>query len=147
MAEIEARPVPAANRYVPSEPFWHGARAGRLMLQMCLDTGRFQHPPHPLSVYTGSQNVAWRPVSGRGTLYAVTVIRVPGPGLAGRLPLTVATVELAEGVRLIANIIDSPPQEVRIGAAVTLAWDRLGDGTPYPAFRTLAQGEASDAQD
>ena len=146
MAETEARPVPAANRYVPSQPFWDGAREGRLMLQMCLDTSRFQHPPHPLSVYTGSQNVAWRQVSGLGTIYAVTVVRVPGPGLAGRLPLTVATVELAEGVRLIANIIDSPPERVGIGAAVELAWDPLGDGTPYPAFRTLAQG-AADAQD
>ncbi len=146
MAETEARPVPAANRYVPSQPFWDGAGEGRLMLQMCLDTGRFQHPPHPLSLYTGSQNVAWRQVSGLGTIYAVTVVRVPGPGLAGRLPLTVATVELAEGVRLIANIIDSPPERVGIGAAVELAWDPLADGTPYPAFRTLAQG-AADAQD
>lgn len=146
MAETEARPVPAANRYVPSQPFWDGAREGRLMLQMCLDTGRFQHPPHPLSVYTGSQNVAWRQMSGLGTIYAVTVVRVPGPGLAGRLPLTVATVELAEGVRLIANIIDSPPERVGIGAAVELAWDPLADGTPYPAFRTLTQG-AADAQD
>lgn len=146
MAETEGRPVPAANRYVASQPFWDGAREGRLMLQMCLDTGRFQHPPHPLSVYTGSQNVEWRQVSGLGSIYAVTVVRMPGPGLAGRLPLIVATVELVEGVRLIANIIESVAESVRIGAAVELAWDHLGDGTPYPAFRTLAQGEA-DAQD
>jgi uncharacterized OB-fold protein len=146
MAETEARPVPAANRYVPSQPFWDGAREGRLMLQMCLDTGRFQHPPHPLSLYTGSQNLEWRQVSGLGSIYAVTVVRVPGPGLAGRLPLIVATVELVEGVRLIANIIESAAESVRIGTAVELAWDHLGDGTPYPAFLTLAQG-ATDAQD
>lgn len=140
MTETASRPVPPANLYVPSEIFWSEAKKGTLVLQFCADTNRFQHPPHPLSIYTGSQNVEWRPVSGKGTIYALTVIKVPGPGMAGRLPLTVATVELIEGIRIIANILDSAADTIRIGAPVTLTWDKLDNDTPYPAFRVEGTG-------
>jgi uncharacterized OB-fold protein len=134
MANI-SRPVPKPDVYVPTNPFWDGARAGKLMLQFCKDTQRFQHYPRPVSIYTGSRNLEWREVSGRGSIYACTIVRVPGPGLEGRLPLSVVTVELDEGVRIIANIIGSNPDEVAIGGRVVLAWDRLDGDTPYPAFR------------
>jgi uncharacterized OB-fold protein len=134
MADV-SRPVPKPDVYVPTKPFWDGARAGKLMLQFCTDTQRFQHYPRPVSIYTGSRNLEWREVSGNGRIYACTIVRVPGPGLEGRLPLSVVTVELDEGVRIIANIVGSHPDEVAIGGRVVLAWDRLDDDTPYPAFR------------
>jgi uncharacterized OB-fold protein len=62
-------------------------------------------------------------------------VRIPGPGVEGRLPLSIATVELDEGVRIIANIIGSNPEEVAIGRRVILAWDRLDGDAPYPAFK------------
>jgi uncharacterized OB-fold protein len=130
-----SRPAPKPDMYVPTKPFWEGARAGKLMLQFCTDTQRFQHYPRPVSIYTGSRNLEWREVSGKGEIYACTIVRVPGPGLEGRVPLSVATVELDEGVRIIANIIGSDPEEVTIGRRVILAWDRLDDDTPYPAFK------------
>jgi uncharacterized OB-fold protein len=130
-----SRPIPKPDDYVPSKPFWDGASAGKLMLQFCKDTQRFQHYPRPVSIYTGSRNVEWREVSGNGQIYACTTVRVPGPGLDGRLPLSVATVELDEGVRIIANVIESNPDEVKIGRRVALLWDHLDDGIPYPAFK------------
>jgi uncharacterized protein len=133
--ERPARPAPKPDVFVPTGPFWEGARHGRLVLQFCKDTGRFQHYPRPVSLYTGSRNLEWREVSGRGTVYAATTIRVPGPGLDGRLPLAVVTVELEEGVRILGNIVESEGKELAIGAWVELAWDRFGDGTLYPAFR------------
>jgi uncharacterized OB-fold protein len=137
MAEPDTRPAPKRNIYVPSDPFWDGARAGKLVLQFCLDTGRYQHLPRPVSIYTGSRNIEWREASGRGTIYARTVIRVPGAGVAGRLPLVAATVELEEGVRIIANIIGSQPDAVKIGLPVELCMDHLDGGVPYPAFRLV----------
>jgi uncharacterized OB-fold protein len=131
----ESRPVPKPDVYVPTRPFWDGARAGKLMLQFCKDTQRFQHYPRPVSIYTGSRNLEWRRVSGNGRIYACTIVRVPGPGLEGRLPLSIATVELDEGVRMIANIIDGSSNAVRVGDRVVLAWDQLDGGTPYPAFK------------
>jgi hypothetical protein len=137
MSDAASRPVPKPDVFVPTEPFWQGARDGKLMLQYCRDAGRFQHYPRPVSIYTGGRNLEWREVSGLGQIYACTVLRVPGPGLAGRVPLSLVTVELDEGVRILANIIETPLEDVRIGRRVVLAWDRLDGGVAYPAFRIV----------
>ena len=128
------RPVPKPNVYIDTTPFWNGVKAGKLVLQYCPETKQFQHYPRPVSIYTGKKNVEWREVSGKGTIYACTVIRIPGPGLEGRLPLCVATVDLDEGVRFIGNVLNCAPEDLKIGARVKLAWDKLNDETNYPAF-------------
>ncbi len=130
-----SRPTPKPNVYVNTTPFWEAAAKKELVLQYCEDTGAYQHYPRPVSIYTGSRNLSWRKVSGKGVIYAQTTIRIPGPGLEGRLPLAVATVELDEGVRMIANIIDSDPERIVIGARVELAWEPLDEGGFYPAFK------------
>jgi uncharacterized OB-fold protein len=136
-----ARPVPAQGAYVADQPFWDGARAGRLVLQYCPATNAFQHYPRPVSLATGSRRLEWRPVSGNGTIYAFTTLRVAGPGTADRVPLLIATVELDEGVRILANILEATAHEVRIGLRVCVAWDRLADDVPYPAFRPSSTHE------
>jgi uncharacterized OB-fold protein len=132
-----SRPIPKPSVYVDTQPFWDAARQGKLVLQFCLDTKRFQHYPRPVSIFTGSRNLEWREVSGKGTIYACTVIRVPGPGLEGRLPLSVVTVELDEGVRIIGNVLNVDPDTVAIGQRVEVAWDRLADDVQYPAFNVV----------
>jgi uncharacterized OB-fold protein len=138
MAEEKAdRPVPKPSVYIDTSPFWEGAKNGKLVLQFCKDTKQFQHYPRPVSIFTGSRNIEWREVSGKGSVYAVTTIRVPGPGLDGRLPLVVATVRLDEGVRILGNILDADPSEVTIDRRVELAWDPLSGDVKYPAFKLV----------
>jgi hypothetical protein len=141
--EKMGRPVPKPSTYVDTAPFWEGAKNGKLVLQYCKDTGRFQHYPRPVSIFTGSRNLEWREVSGKGTIYACTVIRVPGPGLDGRLPLSVVTVELDENVRIIGNILNADPNSVAIGQRVEVAWDRLGGDVKYPGFNIVEAGKAA----
>ena len=128
------RPVPRESAYTDTKPFWDGVRQGKLMLQYCTEAKKFQYYPRPVSIYTGRRTLEWREVSGMGSIYACTVVRIPGPGLDGRLPLCVATVELDEGVRMIANIVNCAPEDLAIGKRVMLAWDRLTDEQQYPAF-------------
>jgi uncharacterized OB-fold protein len=131
------RPAPKPSVYVDTAPFWEAAKQGKLVLQFCKDTNQFQHYPRPVSIFTGSRNLEWREVSGRGLVYACTVIRVPGPGLDGRLPLSVVTVELDEGVRMLGNIVNVEADKVAIGQRVEVTWDRLSDDFQYPAFRVV----------
>ncbi len=132
------RPVPPRNIFVASDAFWDGAQNGKLMLQYCPTSGRFQHIPRPISIHTGHRDLEWREASGRGTIYACTILRVPNPGVTHRLPLVVATVELEEGVRIIANIVESKAEDVKIGQNVELVFDKLEDDVAYPAFRIAA---------
>lgn len=129
-----ARPLPQRGVYVDTRPFWDGIDEGKLVLQYCTETDRFQHYPRPVSLYTGRRTLGWKEVSGEGVIYAHTAIRIPGPGLEGRLPLCVATVELDEGVRIIANVLDCQPEDLRVGRRVRLAWDHISNDQPYPAF-------------
>ncbi|MGD1066723.1 MAG: Zn-ribbon domain-containing OB-fold protein [Vulcanimicrobiaceae bacterium] len=137
MPEPSARPVPKIGTYVDSRPFWDGAREGKLVLQYCLDTGRFQHYPRPVSLYTGSRNLAWREVSGNGAVFACTIARVPAPGFSDLVPYVVATVQLDEGVRIIARIVGCAPEDVAIGMRVKVAFEELGDRR-YPVFEPAA---------
>ncbi len=131
------RPVPKANRFVDTETFWQGTKAGELWLQYCPDTKQFQHYPRPLSIYTGKRNLEWRQVAGTGVIYACTIVRVPGPGMEGRLPLSVVSVELDEGVRILGNVMNMEPDKVAIGQRVELAWDAIDAETAYPAFNVV----------
>jgi uncharacterized OB-fold protein len=129
-----ARPIPKQGVYVDTQPFWDGIAQGKLVLQYCTVAGRFQHYPKPVSSYTGRRTLEWRAVSGKGVIYAATVVRIPGPGVEGRIPLCVATVELDEGVRIIANILNCAPADLAVGKRVRLAVDHLAPEHPYPAF-------------
>lgn len=134
-AGASVRSVPRIGSYVDTQPFWDGIAAGKLVLQYCTEAKRFQHYPKPVSSYTGRRTLEWRETGGKGVIYACTVVRIPGPGLEGRLPLCVATVELDEGVRIIANIVNCAPEQMAIGKRVVLAWDPLTSEQNYPAFQ------------
>ncbi|MDP7547117.1 MAG: OB-fold domain-containing protein [Alphaproteobacteria bacterium] len=135
--EKKPRPVPKANRFVATDAFWQGTKQGELLLQYCPDSKQFQHYPRPISLQTGKRNLEWRKVSGQGVIYACTIVRVPGPGLEGRLPLSVATVELDEGVRILGNILNREPDAVAIGQRVELAWDAIDGDVQYPGFNVV----------
>jgi uncharacterized OB-fold protein len=104
------------------------------MLQRCNQTGKLQWPPRPVSVYTGQRDLGWVQASGDATLYSWTVTRSAWPGHEGRVPYICAYVKLAEGVRMLCNLIDCEPDQLKIGMDLRLVWDELDEGAPYPAF-------------
>lgn len=131
------RSLPRESLYVDSAQFWQGTREGRLLLQYCTKSGRFQHFPRPISLYTGGRALEWREVSGQGFVYAHTVLRTSGLGADGRLPCVLALIELDESVRILANLLGCAPGEVGIGDRVKLTWDELGGDARYPAFALI----------
>lgn len=80
-------------------------------------------------------DVEWRPAAGTGVAYAAGVHHKPGFGRSpGDGPDVVALVELAEGVRMMSNVVGVPPDDVVVGMPVALAWHRLADGRRLPMF-------------
>lgn len=47
-------------------------------------------------------------------------------------------IDLDEGVRMMANIIDSPPEAVRIGSRVRVCFEQVSDEITLPQFRLEA---------
>lgn len=102
--------------------FAEAALKGKLLLGLCRDTGQHFFYPRATSPFTLSPNVGYVEAAGTGTIYSVTVAR-------GKQPLALAFVELAEGPRMLTNIVECDLESVRIGQAVRLIWqEREGWG-------------------
>ena len=72
---------------------------------------------------------------GRGTVYSFSVVhRGPGP-FSAAVPFVVAYVELAEGPRVLTNIVGCEPEEVHIGQPVSVVFCDTGEGSALYRFR------------
>jgi uncharacterized OB-fold protein/acyl dehydratase len=116
-----------------TEFFWDGLREGELRIQRWGETLR--HPPGPMppdgSLDTKPDYVV---ASGRGTVYSFVVHHHP-PVPGKELPFVVALVELEEGVRVMAELLDASPDEVHIGLPVVAAFVKVDDDLTLPAWK------------
>ncbi len=55
-----------------------------------------------------------------GTLYSYTVVRVPPAGWPGPVPYILGQVELPEGPQVLAEVVDTPVEDLNIGIEVEL---------------------------
>jgi len=107
--------------------FDEAAQDGRLLLGLCRDTGRHFFYPRATSPFTLSPNVEFVTAAGTGTIYSVTVAR-------GKQPYALALVELAEGPRILTNIVECDLDTLRIGQAVRLMWQEREGRGPVAMF-------------
>jgi uncharacterized OB-fold protein len=123
-----------------TEPFWRAASEHRLVLPRCMTCGTFRFPPSPFCYRCRAQGVDWVGHDGAGSIYAFTVIRhaVIAP-VADALPLIAAVVELPDtnGCRMVGNVVDCDPIDVRIGLAVTVDWYDVRANESVPVFRVV----------
>jgi uncharacterized protein len=130
---------PGASVDYDSAPYFRGLLEHRLLVNRCTDCGTWHHPPGALCPNCHSEAVVAGPVSGRGVVHLVTLLR-QGPAAAGVDyavgPHPVVAVELDEqtGLRVTATVTGCAPTDVHVGQRVRLGWlDR--DGRPVLAFR------------
>lgn len=114
--------------------FWDGTRVGELRVQRCGACGERRHPPGPACPRCGALEPTYDVVSGRGTVYSYVVHRHP-PVPGKELPILLVLVELDEGVRMVGELLDADPDDVKIGAPVEVAWVRVDDDLTIPAWR------------
>ncbi len=146
MSEAILVDVPAGvgERFRPptspaSEPFWEATREPRFVIQWCVPCDRPIHFPREACPGCLGTDLDFRAASGRAVVYAVSVMAKPAnPTMDGRGPYVVALVELAEGVRMLTNVITPDPYSVVVGDAVTVAWEPLTDGRHLPVFVPVA---------
>ncbi|MPZ86936.1 MAG: nucleic acid-binding protein [Nitriliruptorales bacterium] len=125
-------PQPTAE----SQPFWDACARHELVIQRCNSCGRFWFPPSNRCQHCWSENFAWTPASGSGELYTFTVFRrAYAPELAEQLPYVVGIVELEEGPRLITNVVDCEPDNVRVGMLIEVVFHDIAEGVSLHAFR------------
>jgi uncharacterized protein len=128
------RPRPGVHR--DNRFFWEGVRRGELLIQRCAECGRLRHPPSPMCPACRSLAADAVKSSGRGTVYSYC--RPHEPRLPGFDPgYVVALVELAEGVRLVSNLVGIDPAAVDIGLPVEVEFVAVDPELTLPMFRPL----------
>jgi uncharacterized protein len=119
-----------------SQPFWDAAREHRFLLRRCLHCGALHHYPRPFCPVCWSEDVVWEEASGLGTLYTFSAIFVNDlPPFNERLPYVAAAVDLDEGPRVMTNIVDADPADLRVGMPVEVAYRQLTAEITAPVFR------------
>jgi uncharacterized OB-fold protein len=119
-----------------NRPFFDGARAGVLKLQRCDDCGGWMFPVRRRCQHCGSTVLQWANASGRGTVYAHGQLqREYHVRHRGALPVIMAQVDLAEGVRMNTNLVGVSPADVHVGMAVSVDFEHSESGEAIAVFR------------
>ena len=118
-----------------SKPFWDATRDQRFVLPWSRASETPMWYPREVDPAAPDAAIEWREASGDGVVYAASVHHRPGPGRdAADGPYVVALIELAEGVRMMSNVVGCPPDDVTVGMPVRLVWEPLSDGRHLPQF-------------
>ena len=130
------RPLPLADDLTAD--YWASIRAHRLSIQHCSNCGRYNHVPSLICPACGSDDLAFKAVTGRGTLYSWTILHdAPAPGFRDRLPVIIGIVELEEQPRLmlVTNLVEFAPDQLRLGREVEVVFEDITEDSTLPQFR------------
>jgi uncharacterized OB-fold protein len=137
--EQKPKPVPVVNPW--AKPFWDAARQERLIIQQCGDCGKHIFYPRIACPDCFSDNLKWIEASGKGTIYAFTVVENNAPSaFIADIPYVVAVIRLEEGVQLLSNVVGCDPYALRCDMPVEVTFEKLNDEFTLPKFKPAAQG-------
>ena len=126
-------PSPAPPVSEETAPFWTALGAGRLELPVCDACGHHVWYPRAWCPVCEHDRVTWTTLSGRGTVYARTILRKAMGPWGAAAPFVIAYVELDEGPRVLTNVLADDPGAIEVGtpvAAVFVPVDEPRDGSP-----------------
>lgn len=130
------KPLPVVTEV--NRPFWDGCREGKLLLQLCEQCHKYQFYPRLYCMHCGTTKLEWVEASGRGRIYSYTVIhRNKTPEFVQDVPYNVVIVELEEGPRMMANVVESDAAQLRVDLPVTVVFDRVNDEISLPRFKPI----------
>jgi uncharacterized protein len=99
---------PAPDTTGLSAHYWNELREGRLVYQHCQSCNNAWLPPRGECPKCLSAHWQWQPASGKAKLVSWVVYHhAYHPWFASKLPYNVSVVELAEGPRLITNVVET----------------------------------------
>jgi uncharacterized OB-fold protein len=116
--------------------FWEATARRKLKILRCQTCKTWVHYPKPSCWNCSSGDLKPEEVSGRGVVYSYTVTHQDVPGYTA--PFAVVIVELEEqaGLRMVSNVVDVPPEDVRIGMPVEVTFQPVAEDVWLPLFKT-----------
>ena len=128
------RPTPRGEEAA----YFDAAREHRLLFQRCQSCKATANYVRAICPTCGSTDVGLEDSAGRGTVHSFTTQLLPSaPGFADDVPYTLVLVELDEGFRALADLVDADPGEVWVGTRVEVLFDDVDEELTLPRFRPV----------
>lgn len=124
-------PAPDVHPDEVSERFWSELGRGRITLGWCTCCDAHIWPPAARCRQCMHPVTKEHTLPGTGRVHTYTVVHRPAPGFPA--PYVLAYIDLDGGPTVLANIVDSPLDEIRVDATVALT--RPPTETDAGAFR------------
>ena len=117
----------------PEKEFFDFLSQGHFMIQRSKSSGEYVFYPRVVMPKTGAEDLEWVPASGKGVVYATSVVR-QRPEKGGIY--NVALIDLEEGPRLMSRVEGCAPESVEIGMNV-VAEIYPNDSKPVLIFKPV----------
>jgi uncharacterized OB-fold protein len=118
--------------------FFDAASEGRLVFQECCACGARYGQPRSVCPSCMSEDLVVKDCVGTGTVYSYTVLHRAGhPAFADRVPYTIVLVDLPEGIRVLADMVDGSRPPVEVGTSVQVVFDEVTQALTLPRFRPV----------
>ena len=128
MAETKERKLPPPAISEETQAYWDAAGKGKLLVRKCTACGQAPHYPRTICPFCVSDKTEWVEASGKGTIYSYSVMR------RAPVPYAIGYVTLAEGPRMLTNIVDCDPDKLKCDQPVTVVFKPTDGGPPLPMF-------------
>ncbi len=130
--------IPIMHPYVDesNRGYWENLRKHVLSVQQCRTCGRRIHPPRPMCPQCLSTEMGWTPAATSGVVHTWVTFSSPRSAYPGiKCPYAVAIVELNDGIRIVANILEMDPADIYIGMPVEAVFTDIDDELTLIQFR------------
>lgn len=97
----------------------------RFEANICSQCGKKFFPPRLICSACGGEELERTKIAEKGSLLTFTVIRVPPHQFEDQAPYAVGVVELEDGVKLTAQIVDCPFDRIEIGMPLKLEFRKI----------------------
>src|SRR5271154_6976571 len=119
-----------------TQPWWDAVAEGRLLISRCASCGEAHYYPRPFCPRCGGDGVSWEEASGRATLYTWSIVHQNDlPPFNEKVPYVAAVVDLEEGPRMMTNVVGCEHDDLRVGMALQVDFEDIGEGFHIPVFR------------
>jgi hypothetical protein len=128
MADTKERKLPPPAISEETQAYWDAAGQGKLLVRKCKSCGQAHHYPRTICPFCFSDDTEWVEASGKGTIYSYSVMR------RAPVPYAIGYVTLAEGPRMLTNIVDCDLDALKCDQPVTVVFKPTDGGPPLPMF-------------
>ncbi len=132
-------PAPAPVINSTTAEFWKATTEGRFILQRCNGCDIVLWFPRRNCPKCWTEDVSSFDAQQSGTIYSFTVVRKGKGAFQDAGPFVIAYVELADGPRIMTNIVDCDLDALHIGMPVEMVFHDTGEGSALYRFRPASR--------